>query len=926
MGDVVAAGDIVVVVENIPDLRVAKGDTWTLDKIEGRLAYLKNPTGKMTIPSNLIRSKRGYLEMQSEAAEDNKKEVLGQIKGSISKAMNRSRKPFEETEDEYIKRRIKSDVVRYERAIEQKKNEIANLSSRVGNRKRSLEQATLKYWEMHLEKLNEGADHRIFEGYIKDYQAMLKKAISSGQEVPEDIIKQRPEYRTAANARARYEKGLHTSFANRSIAINDTMQSTRGYKVKRQDGKSITDNQMAEIAVGVDAVEDQVGQVYDLFDKTNITIAHTSGKYPFLKVAGGLYSSEERTVTMGISGVNALAHELGHWLDYESGAVQGVETIASGLKKRFMISATSEGYDKESQYVRDLINTAYYKMSDTQTANYYFKKKAIKGMTEEEKEELEKVKVHLGVYWRRPREIWARLFEQYVATKAGIKTEAAEEPEYYQNTAGYWSREEFEAMMPEIEGVIQNRIAVLRGTKEMPIKREYKQEVKVTTEEINESVKKADEWLEKVVTGLSEVREENKELLFKKSMLNINDKRYRSGDITKEQYTMMAEKYGLTEVERDRVEKVEAKIEEIKETPMEVSKTKEESQKEWNPELHFGITRKRAIDLGEDKEYPRGSAAVFHFDKLTPEEKLTVIEYKEKTLLELEQERKDLFKRAKESAATARALHVDPNVMNPFPKMKKSNQESIEGIKKQIEDFKKRAKTEQKEKVKLRILPDSTLWITQEGGHENNVASWNPPHRPDMTEKSWVGGYIMGMKVSDNARDWLKKVGDKYDLNSEYIVAESWHGGGMRHNASPYEFVLNMRTVDTEVEPTERKLRVLTKGDLIDMIMGHTKVKKGTKNYGENVKALSVLHMYELRGVLNDLEKEKTSLKELQEDRTERSQSSDERQLHSVVIEADDPKIEIWKKNPGKMDVRGIDTPTKKKKEKKVETSIKRVR
>ena len=58
-------------------------------------------------------------------------------------------------------------------------------------------------------------------------------------------------------------------------------------------------------------------------------------------------------------------------------------------------------------------------------------------------------------------------------------------------------------------------------------------------------------------------------------------------------------------------------------------------------------------------------------------------------------------------------------------------------------------------RVIMRILPDSTLWITEEGNDslERNVASWNPAHRPDRTEKSWVGGYILGQKVSDNAAD-----------------------------------------------------------------------------------------------------------------------------------------------------------------------------
>lgn len=44
------------------------------------------------------------------------------------------------------------------------------------------------------------------------------------------------------------------------------------------------------------------------------------------------------------------------------------------------------------------------------------------------------------------------------------------------------------------------------------------------------------------------------------------------------------------------------------------------------------------------------------------------------------------------------------------------------------------------------------------------------------------------------------------------------------------------------------------------------------------------------------------------------SQSSDERQEHSLTLDPDDPKVEIWKRDPGRADVKGIDTPHRTKK------------
>ena len=52
-------------------------------------------------------------------------------------------------------------------------------------------------------------------------------------------------------------------------------------------------------------------------------------------------------------------------------------------------------------------------------------------------------------------------------------------------------------------------------------------------------------------------------------------------------------------------------------------------------------------------------------------------------------------------------------------------------------------------------------------------------------------------------------------------------------------------------------------------------------------------------------------LQSIEQSRTKRSREADEGQEHSLVIEPDDPRTEIWKRNPGRMDVRGIDTKLK---------------
>ncbi len=53
----------------------------------------------------------------------------------------------------------------------------------------------------------------------------------------------------------------------------------------------------------------------------------------------------------------------------------------------------------------------------------------------------------------------------------------------------------------------------------------------------------------------------------------------------------------------------------------------------------------------------------------------------------------------------------------------------------------------------------------------------------------------------------------------------------------------------------------------------------------------------------------KSRLQSLESSRSPLSQSSDERQSNAITISPDDPKVKIWEKNPGSMDVQGIDTP-----------------
>jgi hypothetical protein len=315
-----------------------------------------------------------------------------------------------------------------------------------------------RYWKEAAERLAaaDGITEQARQGAHESYVKLVKEAIKHGKPVPEPVIAQYPEFTVAANARARYQKGWKTSFANQSIAVDNTMQTDRGYKVKRQDGKTITPEQIAEIDQAVAEVESVIGGLRDLFLLTDITIAHASGKHPFLSGAGGMYHYDERTVTMGTLGVNATAHELGHWFDIEAGKFIGVErTMRIGERTEKMPSLAEVGQGG------DLIRTAGRLMTDTTSAEHIVKGHKMK-VVSYTPDEQGRIKLKLGHYWRSSREIWARLVEQYVATKLGPEPHLSVDADY-ESLPAYWSRDKFEQLMPLVESEIDLRLWILRG-------------------------------------------------------------------------------------------------------------------------------------------------------------------------------------------------------------------------------------------------------------------------------------------------------------------------------------------------------------------------------------------------------------------------------------------------------------------------------
>lgn len=289
--------------------------------------------------------------------------------------------------------------------------------------------------------------------YRIEYIKKVKDYISKGFDISDEIVNQYPELKKAVDARARYEKGYKTSFANQSVAIDETTKANYGFKTKRQDGKAITPEQIKEITTASDELEQAIGGFKDIVEALDLTVAHTSGKFPFLRGdAGGLHIGGERLISIGIADVKAFAHEMMHVFDNASG------TMSKGKSKHFAVGG---------EYDKALINKAREKMNGTA---YQIDKamKAKPDMDEYDKNQIKLMKARLSGYYRTDHEVFARLGEQYVAKKVGAK-QASDAYEFYNEALGYWDDEIFSELEPLIEAQIKTKLELARkalGTKE----------------------------------------------------------------------------------------------------------------------------------------------------------------------------------------------------------------------------------------------------------------------------------------------------------------------------------------------------------------------------------------------------------------------------------------------------------------------------
>ncbi len=108
---------------------------------------------------------------------------------------------------------------------------------------------------------------------------------------------------------------------------------------------------------------------------------------------------------------------------------------------------------------------------------------------------------------------------------------------------------------------------------------------------------------------------------------------------------------------------------------------------DWDKQHSYGISYERALELEGVTDYPRISAAVFHFNKLTATEQQTVILCKKNELAEAIEERKVIYRNAKQFAKDVNHDKYIMKGMNIHPYYKERIRKDIKRLTKQIAEL-----------------------------------------------------------------------------------------------------------------------------------------------------------------------------------------------------------------------------------------------
>lgn len=123
-----------------------------------------------------------------------------------------------------------------------------------------------------------------------------------------------------------YKAALETSFGESNTS--DVLRDEFGFLVKRQNGDKIKPEEVEQIKDAWVSVREAVGELRDSFLENSIKISHSANKQIFASKAIGVFVPDMMTIGVSMKYGETqfkltLAHELGHFIDYLVGKING---------------------------------------------------------------------------------------------------------------------------------------------------------------------------------------------------------------------------------------------------------------------------------------------------------------------------------------------------------------------------------------------------------------------------------------------------------------------------------------------------------------------------------------------------------------------------------------------------------------------------
>ena len=201
-----------------------------------------------------------------------------------------------------------------------------------------------------------------------------------------------------------YSKAVETAYGDSKTFNN--LYNDFGVKIKKQNGTNFSKPEIEKLSETLKKVYAHYGNLSELAGEYGLKISYADNCMQFARKAIGLYFSYHNAIgisffnetkQLSVAGINhlpdvTLAHEVAHWLD------------------------SQKGKESHNFFASDKYGTLENQIATKFKEEIKLREKSNKSATRIGKAD----EIHLGEYWHRTCECFARAMEQYYALKQGI--------------------------------------------------------------------------------------------------------------------------------------------------------------------------------------------------------------------------------------------------------------------------------------------------------------------------------------------------------------------------------------------------------------------------------------------------------------------------------------------------------------------------